>query len=449
MKTKIYFLILYVILSISGYSQEWQETGGEVEGGGITDLMVQESTGNLFAVAGSYNWPNGENGGIRRSTDQGDTWENLFDAYTGRAIIEGPDGYLYASIWDYPSAEGLYRSTDNGTTWNLLISVPTGNNIFSICIVPGNPQTICAGTRQGVYRSLDNGVNWAYSNSGMPGNAWVRGMDVSDAGIIAAGTTQGLYVSSDNGDNWDKVLGDGQNDTIVAVTFAADYTGKDDDEHLFFGSTSGQLFLTTVVVAYTVATLIATLTPTGEIVRFRLKTAGNILVPFYLMSTYAALGGNFFLSMFNYSSWVLFNNGLPPSAMISIFTIQTLTLTSFIIYVGMYGNSPTGAKTYKREVDTSTGIPIPFADNFGYILDQNRPNPFKQYSEISFELPESGQTSLTLFDMTGKMIKTLVDKVLPNGRHSVNVTSEGLKSGIYYYQLQSNNVMVTKKLVVN
>lgn len=449
MKTTFYYLTVCILLSISGLSQQWEEVG-EVDGGGITDMMVQESTGNLFAVTGSIDWPNGEDGGIRRSTDGGVSWENLFDAFTGRAIIEGPDENLYASIWDFPSDEGLYRSTDNGASWDLLISVPTGNNIFSIAIVPGNPQTLFAGTRQGVYRSLDNGNTWAYSNNGLPGNAWVRGLDVSDAGVIAAGTTQGLYVSSDNGDNWDKVLGDGESETIVAVQFAPNPSGKDNDENLYFGSATGLLFITTIAVTYTFASLLATLSPVGEITRMQLLTisVASALIPYYFLSIYAALGGNFYLSMFNNSSWVSFTGGLPPSALISIFTVQLINLTSFVIYTGMYGNTTNGAKVYKRTVDVISGLGRPIADNAGYILSQNQPNPFRQKTEINFQTPGTGPVRLTLFDITGKIVRTLMDKVLPGGNHAINISGEGLRPGTYYYKIQSNNVMLTKKLMV-
>ena len=203
------------------FAQEWQQTAGTPEGAGITEIVVLPENNYIFVTTASFDWPNGDDGGVRRSTDDGDTWENLFDAYAGRTITLGDDGNLYASIWPYPQAEGLYRSTDNGNTWQLLVTVPTGNNIFSITVSTlTNPYTIFAGTRQGVYRSVDNGVTWAYSTTGIPANSWVRDIEVDSGGMVVAATHSGLFSSEDNGDSWEQATGAGiENDTITKIIF--------------------------------------------------------------------------------------------------------------------------------------------------------------------------------------------------------------------------------------
>ena len=136
MKLLIQNSFIFFFLSICIYSQTWQQTAGTPEGSGVTDMIVRQVNQHIFVTTGSFNWPNGDMGGIRRSTDEGATWENLNDVFVARTIIDAQDGNLYASIWPFPSPEGLYRSTDNGDDWgNPLVTVPTGDNIFSIAIL--------------------------------------------------------------------------------------------------------------------------------------------------------------------------------------------------------------------------------------------------------------------------------------------------------------------------
>lgn len=118
----------------------------------------------------------------------------------------------------------------------------------------------------------------------------------------------------------------------------------------------------------------------------------------------------------------------------------------------MYGNSKgvaSGSEIYKATLDLTTGIDQqPFADPYPKLF-QNLPNPFKDQTRINFELPESGFTTLSLFDMAGNTVRTFVNGILNSGKHSILVNREKLSPGIYYYMLNSGNNVQTKKLVIN
>lgn len=451
---KLTFTIVSLFFCSFLFSQQWEQLSGEPEGGGLTDIFIDESTGDLYVTAGSLDWPSGEDGGIRRSTDDGNTWVNLFDAYTSRLIMMGPDDNLYASVWDFPADEGLYRSIDNGTNWSLLTSVPTGNNIFACAIKEGNPNIIFAGTGQGVYRSLDNGATWAYANTGLPTDKLVRSMAVSpDGNTIAAGTVSGLYVSSDNGDSWDKVTGDGENEIITSIFFDIDPTKNNKSEaSLLFGSENGNLFITTFLTLYTVATLVAVISASKGITRIMAHRHPSTLVATYLASLYSITGGAFLYAVAGPAFWQSYMSGLPTNPAISMFTSYLVVSTAVIVlYLAMYGNSKginSGSEIYKTTMDIATGIDLrPFTDQ-RITLYQNIPNPFKDQTWINFKLSDAGKTSLKIFDLAGQEIKSLINGVLSQGKHSINVTSEGMKSGIYYYVLQSGNLVQTKKLVI-
>jgi hypothetical protein len=81
-------------------------------------------------------------------------------------------------------------------------------------------------------------------------------------------------------------------------------------------------------------------------------------------------------------------------------------------------------------------------------LFQNRPNPFNQTTTIAFSLPEASPATLTVFDVTGKALRTIeVDGV--KGYNEVQISQAQLgATGILYYQLTSEGYMATRKMVV-
>ncbi len=79
-------------------------------------------------------------------------------------------------------------------------------------------------------------------------------------------------------------------------------------------------------------------------------------------------------------------------------------------------------------------------------LKQNYPNPFTEYTTIEYTLPVSSKTNLSIIDITGKVVKTVVDKNQLAGTYQENVS--GLQKGIYFYQLVAGGKRVIKKMIV-
>jgi hypothetical protein len=83
-----------------------------------------------------------------------------------------------------------------------------------------------------------------------------------------------------------------------------------------------------------------------------------------------------------------------------------------------------------------------------YSLSQNYPNPFNPTTQISYSLPKTGYVSLKVFNTIGEVVATLVDGMQNAGSYVATFEAKQLSSGIYFYQLQSDNVSVSKKLVL-
>ncbi|CAN5539730.1 hypothetical protein BH10BAC5_BH10BAC5_05780 [soil metagenome] len=83
-----------------------------------------------------------------------------------------------------------------------------------------------------------------------------------------------------------------------------------------------------------------------------------------------------------------------------------------------------------------------------FILKQNYPNPFNPVTRINFSIPQSTFVKLSVFDMTGREISSLVNEDLSAGSYSYTFNAEKLSSGIYFYKLSSENFSETKKLML-
>lgn len=83
-----------------------------------------------------------------------------------------------------------------------------------------------------------------------------------------------------------------------------------------------------------------------------------------------------------------------------------------------------------------------------FLLNQNYPNPFNSSTVISFSLSAEFKTTLKVYNILGKHIKTLVNKKLTAGEYRVEFDAGNLASGIYIYQIVSGNFVSSKKMVI-
>jgi hypothetical protein len=83
-----------------------------------------------------------------------------------------------------------------------------------------------------------------------------------------------------------------------------------------------------------------------------------------------------------------------------------------------------------------------------YALFQNYPNPFNDATEIKYAIPVEGWVSLTVYDIRGAKITTLVDGHRDAGLHSVHWAPGGLASGVYFCWLESGEFGKTIKMVL-
>ncbi len=98
------------------------------------------------------------------------------------------------------------------------------------------------------------------------------------------------------------------------------------------------------------------------------------------------------------------------------------------------------------------GTPVGIGQNTGipmqYGLDQNYPNPFNPTTYIKFQLPEGGNVKITVFDILGKEVASLINEKMEAGYHNVEFNASNLASGLYIYKMESGDFTDVKKMML-
>jgi len=83
-----------------------------------------------------------------------------------------------------------------------------------------------------------------------------------------------------------------------------------------------------------------------------------------------------------------------------------------------------------------------------FALSQNYPNPFNPSTTIRYALPQSAKVKLTIYDLLGREITTLVDEEQSAGWKEVEWNAKIISSGMYIYALTAGTFRETKKMIL-
>lgn len=81
-------------------------------------------------------------------------------------------------------------------------------------------------------------------------------------------------------------------------------------------------------------------------------------------------------------------------------------------------------------------------------LEQNYPNPFNPTTNIQFSISKPEFVKLNVYDLTGKLVSSLINENLNAGNYEAKFNGENLSSGVYYYKLESTSFTETKKMML-
>jgi Secretion system C-terminal sorting domain len=290
-------------------------------------------------------------------------------------------------------------------------------NLGPINALAVNGTFLFAGTLSGVFLSTNSGANWNAVDSGLTSNS-VYALAVRGSELFA-GTSAGIFLSTNNSLSWASVDSGLKNHRVWILAIK--------DSNVFAGTLSG-VFLSTnngtnwiAVDSGLTNTYVMTLAVSGTSI-----FAGTA-------------GGGIFLSTNNGTSWTAVNTGLTNTYIVSL-AVSGANLFAgtddFGIWLRPLANMLTSVSLRPDEKPTV------------FDLRQNYPNPFNPSTSIEFDLGESMNVMLTVYDVLGREVLTLVNEKKAAGVHTVTWDASGMPSGVYYYSLQAGSLRETRKLVL-
>ena len=113
------------------------------------------------------------------------------------------------------------------------------------------------------------------------------------------------------------------------------------------------------------------------------------------------------------------------------------------------GNPPNeSSKDWAILIRSETGVGVgsgPVIIPSEFKLYPAYPNPFNPETQINFSVPEPTKINITVFDINGRMIKTLLNQSVNAGEYSITWDASGLASGLYFIKLSSANFSAITK----
>jgi len=110
-----------------------------------------------------------------------------------------------------------------------------------------------------------------------------------------------------------------------------------------------------------------------------------------------------------------------------------------MVWLALYNNLPLEVLKIDNIVDR---LPI------RYKLDQNYPNPFNPITMINYQLPKTSDVELSIYNLLGQKVATLVNERQRTGYHQVEWDASRFSSGIYYYRIETGEFQDVKKMIL-
>lgn len=401
----IYSILLFLFIPCN-LSGQWVQTNG------ISNIPVF-----ALAVSGNNVYAGSLNNGVYISSNGGMDWtqsnSGLPAGTSVRTFLTSGD-HIYAGT----SSRGVYISTDNGNNWSQSNSgLPANPSIMSLVLSGNNLFVAVPGS--GVYLSTNNGANWISSSNGLT-TTDIRNLVFTSNNLVAA-TGVGVFISLDNGSNWSSVNSGLTNTDVWSLTALGNY--------VFAGTHTGGVFCSGNNCSswYQVNSGL----PDSSIVQSLVSSGINLFAGLYK-------AGVFFSENID-TTWTNINNGLSNN------DVRCLAISSTYLYAGTYLGG-----VWRRplsEIITSVNEEESSLPSF-CSLEQNYPNPFNPTTMIEYSLSKDSHVIISVFDLLGRKVKTLVNEMKHAGKHSIQLKANDMISGTYIYRLSAGNFVTTKKLLV-
>lgn len=363
----------------------------------------------------------------------------------------------------------VLKTTNAGLNW---IKTFLQGNHQSLTFKNDNTGFICSDSGK-IFKTTNAGLNWESRNSGTIKNLTSVSFHDSQTGIIT-GYGKTLIKTTNSGESWF---------SIANIIWEVDFlSSKVIDENNYFATGSDTYIIRTTNgganwITYTHGEVnpLFTIEFINNTTGFASGCCGMFMSTTnagvnWTYNYYLSLGFTFYsLQFINPSTgYIVGSNGMIyRSTSNGLYWDSTITTTDEMLHSVEMINETTGwavggyGTILKTTHGGGPGFPIGInqissevPENFS--LGQNYPNPFNPTTKINFEIPLSrGVTGsagrgvlLEIFDINGRIVKTLYEGSLQPGKYSIDFDGSNLPSGVYYYTLSSGGYRETRKMVL-
>ena len=410
--------------------------------------------------------------GVYRSNDSGINWEQTSTGLpftTINSLAVNSNGVVFAGLLYNNIVQ--YQGTTH--TWITKNSGIEGNIVNAIAFNPNGD--IFAATESGVFCSTNKGDSWTACNNGLPAGIdtfYIHSLAINSNGTIFAvasdyvtNTSDSLYRSTDNGENWTEASSgfpdikeitcisfDSSGNIYAGTAYDDIYRSVDDGENWTKITTGLSSYYITGICIYGTGTIFITSTGDANGV-FRSTDNGenwtvvnNGLSFFNEKYLIINKGGDlFFGSKYGiYQSadkgdhWMQINSGLQHTDIRCLAIDKNDYLFAGTLYGGVYRSiNPSTASEQNNDI-------LPFS----FKLEQNYPNPFNPVTVISYRLAENSHVNLSIYNILGQKVETLLSEKQNSGKHSIEWDASGFSSGIYFYRIQAGDFIQTKRMLL-
>jgi hypothetical protein len=123
--------------------------------------------------------------------------------------------------------------------------------------------------------------------------------------------------------------------------------------------------------------------------------------------------------------------------------------TTSVFVTGSANFSTSGIGFFTIRYASCIGIePISGIVPSSFALQQNYPNPFNPSTTIRFDIAKSSFVKITVYDITGKRLEVLAAENVRAGEYEVKWDATGYSTGIYFYSIEADNFVQTKKMIL-
>lgn len=419
---------IYKTLSADVITSSWEYLSNGLEQDvAICDgsIMIHpEDRRNMYA--GSFG------GGLYRSFDGGNTWEpcnaGLPIAYMngGGSLNSISPNIMYIST----DGAGICRSLDGGDSWEVCNTGITTQFTYGITCDPLDSNLVYAMTSNGPFKSKNLGDIWVPINQGLEDQKTKElVIDPTNTNILYV-AAEGLFKSTDGGTTWLDISDGVKPEHMLIRCLEMD---QQDPATLYAGTNGGAVYKTTDAgISWVEADSGITASRVRDIV----------VDPTQPTLVYAATTNGIFRSTDGGNLWEAWNDGLTATDVKDLYVYPQ---NPSIIYAG------TGSGLFTR-ISALPGVDENIASGALSILN-NSSNPSCGPTSIRYTIPRQGLVSMTVYDASGQLVKTLINEPMQPGYY--NITWNGCdehgataSAGVYFLRLTSGNDASTLKVIL-